>query len=64
LGRKAKVVHVGFDDPPALAREAGTEEEALACYRRVRDEIGQRLRPFYEDEIRPMRAREAGPGPR
>ena len=35
----AKVVHVGFDDPPALARDAGTEEEAMAPYRRVRDEI-------------------------
>ena len=36
---KAKVVHVGFDDPPRLAREAKTEEEALGHYRRVRDEI-------------------------
>ena len=35
----AKVVHVGFDDPPALARQAEGEEEKLACYRRVRDEI-------------------------
>ena len=36
---KAKVVHVGFDDPPALAREVAGEEEKLNCYRRVRDEI-------------------------
>jgi arsenate reductase len=36
---KTKVVHVGFDDPPRLARTAKTEEEALAHYRRVRDEI-------------------------
>ncbi|MCX7006557.1 MAG: arsenate reductase ArsC [Kiritimatiellaeota bacterium] len=36
---KAKIVHVGFDDPPQLARAAKTEEEALAHYRRVRDEI-------------------------
>ena len=36
---KAKVVHVGFDDPPALAKQARTEEEALDCFRRVRDEI-------------------------
>jgi arsenate reductase len=35
----ARVVHVGFDDPPALARTAKTDEEALAHYRRVRDEI-------------------------
>ncbi len=40
---KAKVVHVGFDDPPKLARELaaqGADAEAqLDCYRRVRDEI-------------------------
>src|SRR5258706_8310 len=35
----AKVVHVGFDDPPKLAKTAKTEEEALGHYRRVRDEI-------------------------
>jgi len=36
---RSKVVHVGFDDPPRLARKAKTEEESLGCYRRVRDEI-------------------------
>jgi arsenate reductase len=36
---RVKVVHVGFDDPPKLAKNAATEEEALASYRRVRDEI-------------------------
>ena len=30
---KAKVVHVGFDDPPQLAKGAKTEEEALNHYR-------------------------------
>jgi arsenate reductase len=34
-----KVTHVGFDDPPRLAKEAATEEEAMGHYRRVRDEI-------------------------
>ncbi len=34
-----RVLHVGFDDPPALAKTAATEEEALAHYRRVRDQI-------------------------
>jgi arsenate reductase len=34
-----RVVHVGFDDPPKLAMDANNEEEALDCYRRVRDEI-------------------------
>ena len=36
---KTKVVHVGFDDPPRLAKDAPTEEEALTHYRLVRDEI-------------------------
>lgn len=36
---KTKVFHVGFDDPPRLAKEAKTEQEALGYYRRVRDEI-------------------------
>ncbi len=36
---KTRVVHVGFDDPPKLAAGAATEEEALAHYRRVRDDI-------------------------
>ena len=35
----ARVVHMGFDDPPALAEQAKSEEEVLACYSRVRDEI-------------------------
>ena len=33
------VIHVGFEDPPKLARNARTEEEVLEHYRRVRDEI-------------------------
>lgn len=37
----AKAVHVGFDDPPRLARDARTEDEAMPHYRRVRDEIKQ-----------------------
>jgi arsenate reductase len=36
---KAKVVHVGFDDPPRLTRDLPDREEKLAVYRRVRDEI-------------------------
>ncbi len=35
----ARQVHVGFDDPPALARQAQSDDEAMAHYRRVRDEI-------------------------
>jgi len=36
---RAVRVHVGFDDPPRLAAAAATEQERLACYRRVRDQI-------------------------
>jgi arsenate reductase len=36
---KAKRIHQGFDDPPGLATGAGTDEEAMVPYRRVRDEI-------------------------
>ncbi len=36
---KAKVVHVGFDDPPKLSLGLTNEEEILSHYRRVRDEI-------------------------
>jgi arsenate reductase len=35
----ARVIHVGFDDPPALARDAAADDVALDTYRRVRDEI-------------------------
>lgn len=35
----ARVVHVGFEDPPRLAKAAATEDEAMPHYRRVRDEI-------------------------
>ena len=36
---KTKVVHVGFDDPPMLAKTATSDEQAMRHYRRVRDEI-------------------------
>jgi arsenate reductase len=35
----ARVVHVGFEDPPRLAANATNDEEAMSHYRRVRDEI-------------------------
>jgi arsenate reductase (thioredoxin) len=36
---KTKLIHKGFDDPPKLAENTNNEEEAMAHYRRVRDEI-------------------------
>ena len=36
---KAKRYHRAFDNPPILAESARSEDEILAIYRRVRDEI-------------------------
>lgn len=47
---EANLVHVGFDDPPKLAKDAGSEDAALDCYRRVRDEI----RDFVRDQLPAM----------
>jgi arsenate reductase len=38
-----KRVHIGFDDP---AEAAGSEEEIMAVFRRVRDEIRARIVPY------------------
>ncbi|MFW6158232.1 MAG: arsenate reductase ArsC [Planctomycetota bacterium] len=44
---RTRVVHVAFDDPPALAADADTQAEELEHYRRVRDEI----RAFVEQDL-------------
>ena len=36
---QAKVIHVGFEDPPKLAIGLTDKDEILRKYRRVRDEI-------------------------
>ena len=36
---KTKTVHVAFEDPPRLAKNAKSQEEALRIYRRIRDQI-------------------------
>jgi len=51
---RTKVVHVGFEDPPRLAKDAKTKEEALDGYRRVRDEI----RTFVETLPESLRTQE------
>jgi len=55
---KTKIVHVGFDDPPRLAKTAKNEEEALGHYRRVRDEI----RSFIETLPQSLHSTEVGHG--
>ena len=39
LAGKTRSIHQPFDDPPRLAADAASDDEALVHYRRVRDEI-------------------------
>lgn len=50
---RTKVIHVGFDDPPELARSAKTEAEALVHYRRVRDEIRAWVQTLPQSLVQP-----------
>ena len=43
----AKKKHIGFDDP---AKTQGTKEEVLREFRRVRDEIKEKLTAFFQEE--------------
>ena len=47
-------VHAGLDDPPSVAASAAGDPEALAVYRRIRDEI----RSFVEDLRNELRQEE------
>jgi arsenate reductase len=51
-----KVVHVGFEDPPQLAKNARSEEEAMTHYRRIRDE----MRAFVERLPQALTSSDAG----
>jgi arsenate reductase len=44
LPGQTRRLHVGFDDPPALAAGAKSDEQGLEHYRRVRDEIRRLVR--------------------
>lgn len=48
---KPRVVHVPFDDPPALAAGLKNEEQILNCYRRVRDEIAEFIRNLDKEGV-------------
>ena len=47
-GKVKKQIHIGFDDP---AEATGSEEEILAVFRRVRDEIRQDFEHFYRQYL-------------
>jgi SAM-dependent methyltransferase/protein-tyrosine-phosphatase len=49
----ASVVHAGFDDPPRLARDAKSDDEAMPHYRRVRDEIRAFVETFLDALLLP-----------
>lgn len=48
IGKVDKQLHIGFEDP---AGATGTEEEILAVFRRIRDEIREKFCEFYEKEL-------------
>lgn len=45
LGEVRQQLHIGFDDP---AEATGTEEEIMGEFRRIRDEIRERMGAFYQ----------------
>jgi arsenate reductase len=47
-GSSGMRLHIGFDDP---AEAFGTEEERLAVFRRVRDEIRARFTLLYKQQL-------------
>lgn len=46
VGNVSHRVHIGFDDPDAFT---GSEDEILCEFRRVRDEIGQKMAAFVKE---------------
>jgi arsenate reductase (thioredoxin) len=44
MGRVAHRIHIGFDDP---AGATGTDQDILATFRRVRDEIREKFHQLY-----------------
>jgi arsenate reductase len=53
-GKVLHRLHIGFDDP---AEAAGTPDEVIAVFRRVRDEIRRDFQRLYNDTLLPDLAR-------
>ena len=49
IGKVGKQLHIGFEDPAGVT---GTEEEILSVFRRIRDEIREKLFQFYTTNIK------------
>jgi len=48
-GKVQHRLHIGFEDP---AEAKGTPEAVIAVYRRVRDEIREEFRKFYQTKLK------------
>jgi arsenate reductase len=48
LGKVKRQLHIGFEDP---AEATGSEEEIMAFFRRVRDEIKRDFYKFYKNNL-------------
>lgn len=48
-GKVGKRMHIGFDDP---ASATGTDEEIMAEFRRVREEIKKKMQTFYLVDVK------------
>ena len=48
IGKVGKRVHIGFEYP---ADAIGSEEEIIPVYRKIRDQIIERLTKFYNEEM-------------
>jgi arsenate reductase len=51
-GKVLHRIHIGFDDP---ANATGTEEEVIAVFRRVRNEIKEQFYEFYQSKLKDSR---------
>ncbi len=48
IGKVGKQIHIGFEDP---AEAVGTDEEILAVFRKVRNEIKIKFYEFYKNNL-------------
>lgn len=48
-GKVGKRAHIGFPDP---AKATGTDDEIIAIFRKVRDDIKARFAAYYQNEIK------------
>jgi arsenate reductase len=53
-GQVGEHIHIGFDDP---AKARGSDDEVLAEFRRVRDQIRERFEELYRTRIMPASRR-------